>query len=321
MVVEDTDAIAVAQAQEARSEGIRIIESHLESHLVQNPGSDYVTWLATLHPENAQVVVDPRFFVPNNPWWSVYERAKAPEAVVVLDPHGVPINNNNDSPPPSDKTNDDACFCNPIGFLIGILLTFSSILVSLMLEIAALVVYSVAAVFYHISSLCGQEQQQSTNPITGIFYSIFMLVYWVLAMVDSILLIVSVLVSEILASVSGLLGFLCGGCGGAQVWHQSVRRSSHVLRSKFRKPFQKPSRSLCCGEHSECSSGDDDENNDNEVNVVVTTSLPENNPSGGITVSRIQGDQESAEPSSVAVLIGDEGGEAKPSLGAPENPF
>ena len=33
----------------------------------------FVTWIATLHPENADVTIDQRFFVSGNPWWAIYE--------------------------------------------------------------------------------------------------------------------------------------------------------------------------------------------------------------------------------------------------------
>ena len=35
-----------------------------------------MTWIACLHPENAEVTIDQRFFIPGNPWWTVYEGAK-----------------------------------------------------------------------------------------------------------------------------------------------------------------------------------------------------------------------------------------------------
>ena len=244
---DDSDAAARAQAQESHDEGVRIITSHLSSHLDQNPGSDFVSWIATLHPENADVRIDPRFFVPNNPWWSVYEAAKPAASTVVVD--GVPVdsitreeveNGRQDS-----KSNDSpggGCFCNPVGFVVGIALAFSSIVSTFSIEVAALPLYFLAAVSFHVATPCNPP----ANPLTGIIFSVFMLLYWIFSMVDSILLLVSVLVSEILGAVAGILGCLCGGFRGAKEWHQTVRKASHSVRATFRRPFTSPSRQLLC---------------------------------------------------------------------------
>jgi hypothetical protein len=60
------DEEAEDQAAMARRHACDVVRSHLETHTSNNPGasSDYVTWIATLHPENADITIDHRFFIP-----------------------------------------------------------------------------------------------------------------------------------------------------------------------------------------------------------------------------------------------------------------
>jgi hypothetical protein len=60
------DDEAEYQAVLARRLACEHVRSHLETHAANNPGasSDYVTWIATLHPENADIIIDHRFFIP-----------------------------------------------------------------------------------------------------------------------------------------------------------------------------------------------------------------------------------------------------------------
>eukprot|EP01083_Nonionella_stella_P145499 456041_1 len=66
---------AQATASAAQQEGISVIREHCEQHLSLNPNSSYVTWIATIHPENAAVSIDPRFLISGNPWLTVYNEA------------------------------------------------------------------------------------------------------------------------------------------------------------------------------------------------------------------------------------------------------
>lgn len=77
VVVLDRDELAEAAAAEARQQGVNIIQSHAVDFFHQNPDANFVTWIATLHPENAEVTIDPRFHIPGNPWVTVYEEARA----------------------------------------------------------------------------------------------------------------------------------------------------------------------------------------------------------------------------------------------------
>ena len=58
------EAEAQAAVTASREAGIATIRNHCEHHLISNPTSTYVTWIATLHPENAHVTIDSRFLIP-----------------------------------------------------------------------------------------------------------------------------------------------------------------------------------------------------------------------------------------------------------------
>ena len=58
---DEESAACEAEAAEARRRGTELIEQHLSHHMSQNPDSSYVTWIACLHPENAEVTIDERF--------------------------------------------------------------------------------------------------------------------------------------------------------------------------------------------------------------------------------------------------------------------
>ena len=60
----DSDEEAQAAVTASREAGIATIRNHCEHHLISNPTSTYVTWIATLHPENAHVTIDSRFLIP-----------------------------------------------------------------------------------------------------------------------------------------------------------------------------------------------------------------------------------------------------------------
>ncbi len=60
----DEEAQAQAAVTASREAGITTIRNHCEHHLISNPTSTYVTWIATLHPENAHVTIDSRFLIP-----------------------------------------------------------------------------------------------------------------------------------------------------------------------------------------------------------------------------------------------------------------
>ena len=62
----EDDARARQEARVHRQNAQNMVRDHLQNHVRHNPGasSDYVTWIATPHPENAEIQIDTRFFVP-----------------------------------------------------------------------------------------------------------------------------------------------------------------------------------------------------------------------------------------------------------------
>ena len=126
----------------------------------------------------------------------------------------------------------------------------------------AIVCYGIAAGFFRLA-----KAMDPPNTATGIFYSVFILIYWVLALVDSCLLVASVLTTEIVAFALFILSSLFANCDMAKRWHQYVRRTCHLLRWAFRSKAVSsyPPRHLCCaglaGEklQSETNSGKEDD--------------------------------------------------------------
>jgi len=269
------------QAAEARTAGESIIRDHLDNHLAHNSGasSDYISWIATLHPENAQVEIDERFFIPGNPWWSIYEETvNMPYATAVPVPvpdeergqqsnlkqnasceEGVKYVSSTTShssddltegpvPPlaptaPTARQEDLSHYClrcNPVDTSLGLMTTFHAILITFILELIALVFYFVAAFFFHIAQAIGPG-----NIFTGFFYSFFMVMYSVFATVDSSLLLSSVVGAESCIFIGWIVGCLFGGIWVANKRHQFVRRVCHRIRWAFRNKQLEPPRTFC----------------------------------------------------------------------------
>jgi hypothetical protein len=257
-ILQDSDSAAAAQAAQSRQEGSALVRDHIDNHLQHNTGrsSDYVTWIATLHPENADVTIDQRFLIPGNPWWTIYEEAKddipSATAVPVVDEEHdeeAPSTNNgtsaNPNPTPVPPPNKPPCIllCSPVDLFAGILVTFHAILGVLICEILAFAFYLVAALFYWLAKPFGPP-----NACTGIFYSFLMIFYYSFAMADSICLLTSVLVTEVVACVGWLVSVCFGGIWRANHWHQYIRRICHLLRWALRSPCTNPPRHFarCC---------------------------------------------------------------------------
>jgi hypothetical protein len=65
------------EAAKARDESVaaskEVIRTHLVDHLLRNPDASYQSWVAVLHPENAQVTLDGRLWTDGNPWLTVWD--------------------------------------------------------------------------------------------------------------------------------------------------------------------------------------------------------------------------------------------------------
>jgi len=250
-VISTSDQDAEAAAAAARAEGTAMIRDHLNGHLQQNPirpqdpVSSYVTWIATLHPENATVSVDPRFLIPGNPWMTVFEDAKAgpiPVAQLVqIDEELSPSTQQQHqvTHPPSSS-----CEGNIFTLVIGYSISLSAVAAVIAIELAATVVYLTAAMFFYFCKLC----MWKLNIITVVPFATSYIVWRCMALTDFMLLLVSVIVSEILALTCSMCNTIFGGCQSGAAWHQHIRRVSHLSRWAFRYPFDQwnPPRDFPC---------------------------------------------------------------------------
>ena len=232
------------EAARAVEQGTTLIQNHLSNHLDQNPDSSFVTWIATLHPENASITIDTRFLVPDNPWWTVYEECKhdlpTATAVAVDDKYDSGVSTITNPPASTQSGSPHACvLCSPIVLIIGGFLSLSAVLTVTIMELVATCFYLVSAVFFHMSKCLSPP-----NVFTGLLYSLFTMLYWTFALVDSILLVTSVFVTELLAGAAFLLAFIFGGVLTARNWHQYIRRTCHLARWASRSGFSNPPRHL-----------------------------------------------------------------------------
>ena len=260
LTINDDDVAAEAEAAQARRHASEVVRNHLETHASLNPGasSDYVTWLATLHPENADVTIDHRFFVPNNPWWTIYEDVKYHGGgVVPPTATAVPVNdneiNNSDSQSPQAlpnssssstsggagygkyKTNTAPPFylvCSPLSLMTGFLVGVMAIFGTFLCEFLALLLCHYPAILFYKTS---KTWFSPTGPFTLLPYSIFMLVYSCLAFADSLVLLTSVILVEAMAIIGYTVQLITGGVLMASFWHQYTRRSCHGIRVMFRQ--------------------------------------------------------------------------------------
>lgn len=122
--------------------------------------------------------------------------------------------------------------------------------------------YFPGKLFYHIS-----EAFSPPNCCTCFFYIVFRFAYYVCAFCDSIALVTSVIVTEVVAIVAYLMGFCTGGALWARNLHQQTRRMSHGIRIMFRKNgvAANPPRNFCC--HSSSMEGNEDEAVGNSTNT------------------------------------------------------
>lgn len=228
--VSDNDIEAEAEASEARQRGTELIREHLRSHLAQNPSSSYVTWIATLHPENATVQIDPRFLKPDNPWLTVYEETKfynggGGDATIHAD---AVINE-------QEQTRTYAGF---LDLIVGMAIALAGALSTFMIELSALLVHYMANFFEGLASLSSHYAWSKYS-----FGLLFLLLEKVLRLVEYILLFASIMIIEILAAVSWLIcGLLAMSSQVALAAHQRTRRLSHFTRWASRRRFFKDHR-------------------------------------------------------------------------------
>jgi len=228
------DEEAQVVVEQARQEGISVIENHCRQHLSNNPQSSYVTWIACLHPENAQVSIDPRFLIEGNPWLTVYEEAKedlqknqgrvaAADDVVVVSPSPHSGEDN------KTEKNEKCCSSGGGGFidyLIGSSLVLAAVTASITFELACIYCYFSYWLCNKITDKCSPPAIFTCLPfsITYVLAKVFLLL-------DIVLLWSSILVVESIAGANYITCTIlsCSHRRGRSI-HQTTRKLSHLIR-------------------------------------------------------------------------------------------
>jgi len=134
----------------------------------------------------------------------------------------------------NNDNNYSGCFCTlcpPVGLALCVWVGVPAMLAVLILEMVALVLcHGLSTLFYYVARVFAPP-----NCCTCLLYCVFLVVHKLLRCVDSILLLVSVAVTEALGSFAFLFGFCTGGLWWARYLQQENRRLCHGLRILFRK--------------------------------------------------------------------------------------
>jgi hypothetical protein len=183
-----------------------------------------------------------------NPWWMIYEDAKKNQiptatAIAVIDAELHEEMGESHQGSGSVQPIGNACgtgsankrphfclICNPVNLLSEFIVATLALVLVLVCELLAIFVFYIpGAIFFNLA-----RPFSPPNACTGIFYSFFMIFYFGFALCDSILLIISVLTTEILACIGYITSFCTGGVLMSMFWHQHTRRSCHGIRVTFR---------------------------------------------------------------------------------------
>ncbi|KAG7344126.1 hypothetical protein IV203_022134 [Nitzschia inconspicua] len=141
---------------------------------------------------------------------------------------------------------------NAIDLVLGFVLAFCAWITTVKLEVTAFVVYAMAA-FFHVLA----EKVFGQTSATLLCKSIFSIVTAVLMIVDSVLIMVSVLVTEIMGALALILCTVFGGPRSGTEWHMFIRRTCHLTRWGFRSCMTmgwKPERIFPISESAESAS-------------------------------------------------------------------
>jgi len=247
IVYDDDEEEARATANAARDEGIAAIRHHCENHLSCNPQSTYVTWIATLHPENAEVVIDPRFLIDGNPWLVVYEQTKddlqkgriSPEtsAVAEVSINGGRGGEGNQQVDSETTTTTKKCKCGGgmLDFAIGCSLVLSSVCASLAIELAGSYCYLSYWLCHQIMRCCTPSTMLTCLPFCMAFF-----LGKVFKLLDAVLLLTSIIVVECIGGTNYVLcTILACDHDQGRAMHQMTRRLPHLVRWAFRQKFAK----------------------------------------------------------------------------------
>jgi len=196
-----------------------------------------LTFADTLHPETSQIHVDPQNG-STTVWGTVIHeiRSDLPVAVAVED---VP-ERKGDEPAPGEVTKilesgDGNTTEVPLGGgcfylegLLGCILTLVAVATTFGVELAAAICYCIAAGFYYYAM---------SDDVPIFVKAIVMVIVHALLVCDAILLTVSLMVTEILGWVAGLVTSIFNPsrcCMAGQAWHVYVRKVCHLTRWAFR---------------------------------------------------------------------------------------
>jgi hypothetical protein len=103
---------------------------------------------------------------------------------------------------------------NTIDLILGFMLSFVAWITTVKLEVTAFLIYALAAFFHSMAEkVCGR------SPSTMVCRTIFSVLTAVLMIVDSVLIMVSVLVTEILGIIALFLCTFFGGPRSGTEWH------------------------------------------------------------------------------------------------------
>lgn len=246
VAIPESDEEAQAAAAAARLEATASIRQHCESHLSLNPQSTYVSWIATLHPENAHVTIDSRFMIPGNPWLTVWEEAKD-ELQKRSDYDDVVVTPTAPPDPASSATNnvihghDDShhhvrkCEGSILDFIIGNVLV--------LLSVAATFAFELAASYCYISYwLCMKvvEVFSPPNIITLFPFFIAYLIGSCFQLIDMLLLLIGVIFVETVAVTNYIIvTILAFSHRRGKKMHQLTRKLPHMTRWAFRQTYFK----------------------------------------------------------------------------------
>ena len=200
--------------------------------MVQEDAS-FLTWTDTLHPEAAVATIAPSALQNHrNPLEVVYHEIRSddydlPMAVNVVavddnahqqhDNDGTDIEIQSDQNPSSQENIPKPMpwrHSGTIDLILGFMFSFVALMTTVKIEVIAFIVYALAA-FFQLTS----ERFCATNT-TLLCKSIFGVVSAALMIVDSVLLMINVLITEILGAIALLLCTFFGGPRSGTEWHQ-----------------------------------------------------------------------------------------------------
>lgn len=245
VAIPDSDEEAQAVAVAAREEATDSIREHCESHLSLNPDSSYVSWIATLHPENAHVTIDSRFMIPGNPWLTVWEEAKDElqkngggreyDDVLVTpsappDPSASPasavVHGQDDGIQHARK-----CEGSFLDFIIGNALVLVCVVASFAFELVASYCYVSYWLCMKVVKMCSPP-----NVCTFLPFFIAYVIGSCFQLIDMLLLFVGVIVVESVAAANYVIvTILAFSHRRGKKMHQLTRKVPHMTRWAFRQ--------------------------------------------------------------------------------------